>query len=283
MLFAGNVLYALAGYSVHHDLLWVFTKVPYAKLSSTYGSGRLVDFFFHVNFVFERVNYVLFLIGLAVLIWHLRNTRLLTWLKRPHTLVWGSFAIYFVAHALFWYLGIFNSMGLPRVLIAVAPAVALISFEGVAFLLQRITKVIWRYTLLSLLVLALGLFPFTPRSQGIVWGSDMFIVADHALISEKVVPLLERTIPDWRTRTLVYEHPFLSVALDRDHFDPQQHLQLTSKQLDALPEDAIIIWDSWFAWVEGGVSLPYLEFFKFPVQASVLHEEKVRFVILSRR
>src|SRR3989338_1932398 len=50
-LLVGHLAYSLAGYFVYKDLFWVFSKIPYAHLSSTYGHGTLFHFANELNYL----------------------------------------------------------------------------------------------------------------------------------------------------------------------------------------------------------------------------------------
>src|SRR6218665_3878717 len=109
VLLAGSVVYSIAGWFIYHDLLWVFTKIPYATLGSVYGSGPLLHFVEQLINVVGVPVYALLWIGLIAIVTGVINKR-----KGPEEgiLVVLGFLCFFVAHSLFWYLGIFNSMGL---------------------------------------------------------------------------------------------------------------------------------------------------------------------------
>ena len=69
LLLFGNVVYSIAGFFVYNDFLWVFNKIPYAHLSSTYGSGRLFHFVDQLIYIVGVPIYILFWLGVISIIW----------------------------------------------------------------------------------------------------------------------------------------------------------------------------------------------------------------------
>lgn len=164
-LLTGHILYSIAGYFYYHDFLWVFTKIPYAKLSSTYGSGPLFHFVGQLTYVIGIPFYILLVAGIIFIIISFFNKQyreVTNKYTEKLVLIYGGFLAFFVAHSLFWYFGIFNSMGLKRVLICVLPFIALIGLDGFNFLTEKLimNKTAGRIT--GLIIIAyIVIFPFT--------------------------------------------------------------------------------------------------------------------------
>jgi hypothetical protein len=260
-LLFGSAVYALAGYFVYKDLLWVFTKIPYATLSSVYGRGDL----FH--FVRELINvcgvpvYGLFWIGFLVLCVSFFRGRIQA---APHFLILGGFTAFFIAHSLFWYLGIFNSMGLKRVLIGIMPLIALIALQGfnqvLAWLPEHKTRL---RTILSVLLIAYILvFPFTVNPSAIRWEKDMTLSPEQE-VALKVSAFLKDTAP-WPD-PLIYNHRYLSLPLEIDYFDPEKCRQISRETIAAMKPGDLLVWDNLYGLFESGIpkaeldSLPELE------------------------
>jgi Gpi18-like mannosyltransferase len=130
LLLIGHVVYSISGFFIYHDLLWVFNEIPYARLSSNYGSGKLSHFVVQLLYVVGISIYILFLIGIISIIGDFLR-RILS--IEFQLLIFLGFLSFFIAHTLFWYFGIFNSMGLKGVLICVAPLISIISRKGFNF------------------------------------------------------------------------------------------------------------------------------------------------------
>ena len=135
-LLSGQLLYSLIGWSHFNDFFWVFTKIPYASMNSPYGSGKALHFAEQLIYVTGVPLLICFIIGLIYLSYvGIKNYR--KNLINTHQILLG-FLLFFLAHSLFWYLGIFNSMGLKRVLASVTPLMAIISLYGFNALFEKI-------------------------------------------------------------------------------------------------------------------------------------------------
>lgn len=254
-LLFGHVAYSIAGYFVYDDLLWVFNKIPYAYLSSTYGSGPLFHFVNQLINVTGVPIYVLFLIGIIALIWKSIKRELNLEIL---VLVFFAFFAFFLAHTMFWYLGIFNSMGLNRVFVGILPIMAIISLIGFnaisenKFMKRKLPKLIIQTVLISYVLI----FPFTPNVSAINWQKDMHLNESQKTAIE-VSDFVKKNIKS--NHRLIYIAPYLSVGLDVDHFNSDLRVELSQKYLTKMLPGDVIIWDSWFSVVERGISKETLE------------------------
>lgn len=254
LLLTGHLVYSVAGYFYYEDLLWVFTKIPYAALESVYGKGRLLHFVDQLIYVVGIPIYLLFWLGLIAGVLKLirKNMQLELWL-----LVYGSFIAFFAAHSLFWYLGIFNSLGLKRVLIGVLPFLAIMVVSGFNYYMIELGKNRTFTKVLSGIIVALVLvFPFTKNHAALQWKRDLMLKPEQKIMLNIAKDLTHK---GKSTRTMIYASVYLSEALKVDHFNPQQHLDLNKIALTELKTGDIVIWDDWFAGFEKGISLLSLE------------------------
>lgn len=258
-LLAGHLAYSVIGFFYYKDFLWVFTKIPYATLGSVYGKGELLDFVHRLNYVIEKPIYLLLSFGFIALFF--RSIRFKT--EKINfvelILVYGGFVSFFAAHSLFWWLGIFNSMGLSRVLIAVLPLAAIIALTGFDFVADLVRPPFLRYIIQSAAVLIILFYPFTYRERGIVFNKNLFVIPENQLIDEQLVPYLKQNVSGLNDRLVYYSLCYVSVALNIDHFNKNRHRDITASYEEPFPEGAIIIWDDWFSVAEGGVSFDNLK------------------------
>ncbi|MCH7536007.1 MAG: hypothetical protein IH948_09780, partial [Bacteroidetes bacterium] len=121
--------------------------------------------------------------GVISIIWKLIKKQLSLELR---ILVLSGFLVVFVAHSLFWYLGIFNSMGLPRVLVGVCPLIAIISLFGYNFITTEAlrNKRTTRIGLQGLLIVYVLIFPVTSNPASIKWKSDFNLSIDQQTAME---------------------------------------------------------------------------------------------------
>lgn len=255
LLSVGHIVYSIAGYFVHHDLLWVFKKIPYAHLSSHYGRGKLFHFVEQLNYVIGVPIYVLFWVGVLNIIWKSVKKRLTLELQ---VLVFLGFFGFFVAHTLFWYLGIFNSMGLNRVFVGVIPLIAIIALMGFNAITEELfkDKKIPKHIVQDLLIVYIFIFPFTQNPAAIDWKSDMYLSKDQQDAKQVTDAIRKYAAPNQR---FIFAHPYLSEVLNIDHFDDKQRLNLTKSLMNYMQSGDLVIWESWFAVVEHGVTKEYLD------------------------
>jgi hypothetical protein len=250
-LLTGSLAYGLAGLAIYGNPLWVFTEIPYLHLSSVYGKGSLFHFVKEMYYVVGFPVYTFFLIGLILPLvpkfWEtVGNKNIL--------LIWLSFLSIFVAHSLFWYLGIFNSMGLKRVLICALPQICLIGLYGFNNMIDRIPQ---KFRL-AVSVFAIGyllLFPIMPNPAALRLPNDLDLDAEEQLAQ----PVLKVIRENAGVYPLVYNHHYLSMALDIDHFDVQKHQELNASVIDLLPAGTLIIWETVCMRVKSGVSEAILD------------------------
>ena len=245
-LLTGSAVYSIAGYFVHHDLLWIFSKIPYASMDGKYGSGKIFHFIDQLFYVVGVPVFVLFWTGFINMI--------IKWIKKKTgpeeiILIFLGTIFFITAHSLFWYLGIFNSMGLKRVLIGIIPLVALIALAGFNFLTEDIfgRKKSVKVTVQALLLAYVVIFPLTSNPASIKWENDMMLSRDQQSAKAAADFILDQ--PGGGHRILC-AHPYLSVALDIDHFDSDKRLDLTPENIERMPAGDIFIWENWFVVVE---------------------------------
>ena len=255
LLLFGHVVYSFAGYFVFNDLFWVFNKIPYAHLSSTYGSGELSHFIVQLIYVIGVPIYILFWIGFIIIIWKSIKNRIGIEIK---TIIFLGFSSFFIAHSLFWYLGIFNSMGLNRVILGISPLISIISLIGFNFITdevfqnKRIPKLIFQ----GVLIVYILIFPFTSNPAAINWKRDLNLSKDQQSALQIADFINQKKDSN---QCFFYAHPYLSEVLKIDHFDDKKRLELTLNFINHTKSGDIVIWENWFAVVEHGVTKESLD------------------------
>jgi hypothetical protein len=240
---------------VYHDLFWVFTKIPYARMSSQYGSGKLFDFAQDLIYVIGVPIYALFWLGVISISWKSIKKKINLELG---ILVFLGFISFFVAHSLFWYFGIFNSMGLKRVMIGVMPMISIISLYGFNFITEDVFgtrkngKLIFQFLLAAYIII----FPFTSNPAAINWDKDMRLSKDQKSAIQTVDFIIKNKGTNHR---FIFDHPYLSEVLNIDCFDKNKKIDLTNNALNQIKEGDIIIWENWFAVVENGITKKQLD------------------------
>jgi hypothetical protein len=255
LLVVGHVFYSIAGFFIYHDLLWVFYEIPYARLSSNYGSGNLSHFVLQLLYVIGVPVYILFWIGIISIIKDFFKKFLSIEFQ---LLIFLGFLSFFIAHTLFWYFGIFNSMGLKRVLICVAPLISIISLKGFNLITEDFftTKNKIKPFVKGILILTIILFPFTKNKAAINWKKDLCLTEDQ-LSAIQVSGFLNK-IPLSGHR-FFFDSPYLCEGLKIDPFDENVKMELTKDVINQTVSGDIVIWDNWYAPTEHGVSKKFLD------------------------
>ena len=279
LLAIGHVFYSIAGYFFYHDLLWVLNKIPYARLSSDYGSGPLLHFVTQMTYVIGIPIYLLFCFGLIAMIFSFfkktfRDKK--TKYTEDLLLVYGCFIAFFVAHSLFWYFGIFNSMGLKRVLIGVIPLISLISLDGVNFISsfsknKKISRIVF-FVLLALVII----FPFTKNHAAVHWKTEFSLTTE-----EKIIEEMANDIKAKYPNAVYYYYPrYIAIALNIDHFNSNIKKELHELfDGQAVPDNAVIIWDNYWAVVGDGIPIEKISDDKRFKQVANYEKDETKFVV----
>jgi hypothetical protein len=255
-LLVGQIVLSIAGAYTHHDLFWVFSKNPYAATYETYGKGPLDNFWVNMPSITTMPFRFFIAVGLADALW-----RTFLWLRGDKTaisreefyLVYGVSVAYFTAHSLFWYLGIFKSFGLLRVLVGIVPTMALIATRAIDWPLRIITP----YFKPILLLTPFILLPVLIKNyyQTSTWKSHFLLRGDQIAQDKAIQSFFEKT-PDAAQYTFYYSSVQPSMTLPIDHFDTKKRRDLS--QLfsgDPIPEKIAILWEPVYAPVESRIAL----------------------------
>jgi hypothetical protein len=262
LLVTGHVFYGITGYIFYKDVFWVFNKMTYATWSSAYGSGEWMHFVKSLPEIEGTALTVVFVLGmlygLILLIRYFRKQTVES--ERPELfLIYGSLSLYFFAHTAFWALGIFNSGGILRVMITIMPLMALVNYRGIEYAFAFINKEGIRKKLMLGLITLLFLYPFSNNLFSYRWNRDFVPKADQYAQKELAV-WMQKAYPEYHNHTFYFEAVYLCEVLQIDWFNDQKRQRL----LDAFIKNNFksgdfIIWDDWFAVVEGHISLESLE------------------------
>lgn len=249
----GHVVYGIVGIFAFGNFLWVFTEIPYASLDSPYGSGNLVHFAKQLQYVIGIPLYFLFWVGMiGYIVKFVKNSFHQEHRNVDVILVFMGFLTFITAHTLFWYFGLFNSMGLIRVLVGVAPLIVLICLEGFNLITEELLRDrrIARITVHYAFVLYIFVFPFTSNSAAIEWDKDMRLSVSQNLVEKEVVPFVESRYTVMPR--LIYNDYYISEALVVEHFNPEKRVDLSKDHFHVIQSGDLIIWDSWHSVIDRG-------------------------------
>jgi hypothetical protein len=144
-------------------------------------------------------------------------------------------------------------MGLKRVLISVAPFIAIIALVGFNLLAENklLKNKILKTSIKAVLIIGVLFLPFSGNKAAINWKNDFSLSASQNLANE-CVPYIN-TIKSTHS-TFIFSAPYLSELLDINYFDKTLRKPMSFDILEQLQSSDIIIWDSWFSYVENGIS-----------------------------
>jgi hypothetical protein len=250
-LATGQVIYSIVGLVVGKSLFWTLNEIPY-HIVSPYGKGTFSHYPNQLVLNLGVPIFILVCLGMLILILDLMRVKI--WKPNPfrlevYLLIFGSFLTYFLFHTLSWGLGLFGSMGLNRVLVAMVPLLAVIALIGFDFVLNWESKGKFPYhTLITVpFVIYVLVFPFLHNPASINWVKELHRTPEMNLM-QNIAADLKKNHPD---RFLYYSNPYLSYALQINPFDKSKHLCFTDWQGEKkLSPNSLIIWDNWFSVTE---------------------------------
>lgn len=254
MLFlgSGSLVYSIVGLFYFNDFFWIINQNPYnGDNKAFYGSGDLLHFVNNYNFILGTVLTVLFCVGLLSFIWIIFRATLNKKIvegKLPEEffLIYGSFLIYFIAHSIMWWKGLANSLGLLRVIAAVAPCSALICLRGLnAIILPVIDKnKIIKFSIVGIIVLLVIRSPFKHEYFPYRYDQEQTVIkqaGDWFVNSE------------FKDKKVYYLYPLLAHVLNIDSFNPDKVGELWGLYpaikewgIGVIPDSTIVIWDAHF-------------------------------------
>ncbi|MGE5108259.1 MAG: hypothetical protein ACM3H8_11985 [Sphingobacteriales bacterium] len=262
ILATGHVVYSLLGYFVHKDFLWVFNNMSYATWSSAYGSGKWTHFISKLPEIAGKAGAIFTFIGIF---WGL--ILLIKWFRKKITLteekelflVYGIFVTFFIGHSAFWALGIFNSMGLLRVMVGAMPLFAIVILQGMHFVIAPLQQFSINRYILYFLFGVMVIYPFSNDVFALHWERDLVLKADQYADRELAV-FVKRNYPDYKKYEFYYEPCYLSVVLNQNYFNEKEHKRLLNAfENSQFADKCFIIWDDWFAIQEGRITLEKIE------------------------
>ncbi len=253
LLAVGHVVYAVAGWFVFHDFLWVFNRITYATLSA-YGHGTWFHFIEKLYYGTGLPQFILWIVGIVGIFFYFFKKNTPPQYKRIFGLIYGYFFALLIAHSAFWYFGIFNSFGLARVMNTVMPEFALIALLGFNLLTNSITSEKIKIAVQTMLILAIALMPFSHNPAAIFF-PKMFIRTPDQLILGEVTRYIQEKMPD---NCIFYSNPCVPFYLNRDPYDPSVSRITPRLKEGNLPEKSVVVWDNLFSVLDHNLTLEML-------------------------
>lgn len=249
LLGVGHLVYGLLGLTLYKDFFWIFNRNPYATLKGVYGSGEWWHYALHMDQILTLSLCILLVMGL------IKGAHLLlAWINSKFSHEWGNvdelfliyglFIAFFIAHSLFWYLGIFNSFGLMRVFLGVLPLMLLIVMRGnmVVVELFGLFKHRKRLTLawiIGFLVLSGVLLVRSLKFRNSLGLNDIQLAMNE---------VYRQNADSLAGYAIISDSPYAAFLTKTDYFDPKQFRRIKSIYSgEPLPEKSAVFWEDWFS------------------------------------
>ncbi len=260
LLAFGTVVYSIVGYFHYDDIFWIKTKNPYTGSNyGIYGQGELLHYVNAYKIILGLPLTILFVAGVIWMIWR--------FIKKPSSiitsddkqfeefiLVYGSFFIYFIAHSIFWWKGLFGSLGLERSMAGVIPSAALVGMRGLQLLLMPLKQ---KELLRNAFITAFGLwiiaFPFYTKYLPMNLDKEELLVKEAGLWFNS---------SEYKDEKVYYLFPYFMHILNLDAFDGNRVGELWGLYpaieewgIDVVPLNTVILWDAHFGANEAYIPL----------------------------
>jgi len=290
LLLTGHVLYGILGAQYYDgDFLWTLTKIPYPANEGIYGHGTWKYFFENLILTFGIFGRILIALGILFTLYQ-NGFRIV---KTKEDQIWiflivGSFASIFLFHVYAWGMGKFNSFGLLRVMLAVAPCAALIGAYSIEFIHSKfpIPKAININLALLTLVIILDGFIFYTVTHKTFYKKPIQISMDLT------TDFIKREYPNYAKTYFLMSSAYVPYNLNIDPYGPYfENLRGIHEEKRKFPKGSLLIWDSHYSVYESNVSLErikndprFMEIRSFtfgenPVNQSVIFETKEEYTI----
>ncbi len=256
LLATGHVVMSLVGYFYYHNLLWVFTEIPYAHLSSLYGSGKWFHFFIQLYFFFGPLLYTLLIFGIIFFVYTTINKKNSRNLITPKAIfLYAGFAVFFIAHMSFWALGIFGSMGLSRVFVGILPLMLIVMLDGYNAIVYYIKSIKIKNAIALVVVVFCLALNFTSNPAAVKPHDGILLAKDQLFLLQYVKPYVENKYPNKKIFCNECNIPY---TLGIDWFNDDGGINLISSGLEKVDTNNIYIWDNLYCTSEIGLDKSYL-------------------------
>jgi hypothetical protein len=280
-LASGFLIYSVIGYFCLHDFLWLAHTNPYHG-TDVYGHGTLWFFVEHYMPVFGNLAGILFLLatfyyGGRGYLWVKNRTPMPENNRLQFILLWLPVMIYFIAHSIFWYKGLFGSAGMMRVMAGIAPPYAIICMVGFNWVFSAIQEYRWIQGFISFLIAAVnGIVALVAHIlKRVSWLILLFIIIYQPIHYFRMPQRLDarkiavQNACNWVKekglvgRKIYYSEPFTKICLNLDPYEGVKSEELMyvwrGKGFgNDMAKGGIVIWESGLGPKEDAVPLEKL-------------------------
>lgn len=246
LLFVGTIIITIIGLPHYKSLLWIIEKNY--KVGEDYGiKGSFFHYFINYDKIFGKWHTYILLLSL---IWQLLR---ITMKKKDEFLLenifflFGSSALIFIAHSLFYSVpGINSNLGMFRFMAMIIPLTSILSLRFFEiFSTKKLKNVLLFFSIIFIILLTrqpitARVYPYNP--------------SDEELVIRQAVPFIEKL--NITHRKIYFYHPLFPLLLNFDPFSDNANIIYKEVRLEdtiLTPLGSIILWDSHFCPLEGGL------------------------------
>ncbi|MBL8190823.1 MAG: hypothetical protein JNK38_22595, partial [Acidobacteria bacterium] len=228
----GSVLWWLAAFLLTSDALFIKNNWPtsWPMTGTMYGAHGLLAYPSRLPEVVGLFLLPCFLYGL---VWLLK--------RRQLTTLTSSFLLLFVLHTIFRAFGLLGSAGYPRYLVAISPAIALITLAGWNQMAKWFTRVSRPIRIGCVTVLfAISAWTNFVYADGAEWSRDARAI-NAAFYFWQQQPT---QLPISR---FIWSKPYAAILFDRDPWENPAFTRIKEtdmKTLRELPSGSLVVWDA---------------------------------------
>ena len=256
----GFIIYSVVGFFSTNDIFWIITKRPYSQGDSSYGSGSFFHFVMNSDVTLGKALTLFFIFGVLALLFALFKNKLRVQKKEAHWLLLIFLPVISVvgAHSFLWWKGTQGSAGLLRVVAIVIPLASLIALYGIntgsVWFIDKFKFVHKKHFLFLFIVM--GIF-LTYRRVHKLEKDRRMIVTEKVL--EKAAKWYNETNS---SKKFYYIAPFFAYKAEIDPFNTNKGTFGEMKKFENkktpsenMKTGELLLWESQFSGLEGGLSL----------------------------
>jgi hypothetical protein len=174
---------------------------------------------------------------------------------------------FIAAHSAFWALGIFNSMGLNRVLVTIFPLCGIMAIQGLHAITNAKKNLAYKDRIAFFFLLGILIFPLLKNPASTNFRESIFRNKQHLFLSSTLIPYLEKNHPN---KNYYSSETEIGLFTGKDIFKQKLWLYPGAKvPPQNMQTGDVFIFDSWLMASERNISLAQIRL------GSDLHEDTV--------
>lgn len=257
LLIVGHIVLTLLGvFFFEENWLWVLHGNPYIAIIDEHKVyGEWTSFLIWLLPIMGLPTFILLWIGVLFLLYRFIEN------KYSFTQEYYIYVIalcLFMMHTIIYKFALFRGGGLTRYLIPILPLLAIVVVRGIELWSIIIKKIKIPSIISSMLVLlTIGIYNLSSAKYGSHY-PKIFEPTPAQQCSIDVYRFIQEKYPNHPL--YFYSFPYFSILFHINPHDYRFHRDLILDNIrQTIPKGSLVIWDDWYAVVDGKVELSYLE------------------------